>query len=96
MSLETKFMDRWTTKVMRSKIEPLKKEAKTIRKHKSLILNYFRAKKQLSSVIVEGLFNKVNLSMRKSYGFSPLKAIDLAFFHSLGKLPEPPLTHRFY
>jgi transposase len=92
----TKFIDRWTTKVMRSKIEPLKKEAKTIRKHKSLILNYFRAKKQLSSGNVEGLNNKAKLTMRKSYGFRTQKAIEIALYHSLGKLPEPPLTHRFY
>jgi transposase len=92
----TKFIDRWTTKVMRSKIEPLKKEAKTIRKHKSLILNYFRAKKQLSSGIVEGLNNKAKLTMRKSYRFRTQKAIEIALYHSLGKLPEPPLTHRFY
>ena len=91
-----KFIDRWTTKVMRSKIEPLKKEAKTIRKHKSLILNWFRAKKQLSSGIVEGLNNKAKLTMRKSYGFRQYKSIEIALYHSLGKLPEPPLTHRFY
>jgi transposase len=73
--------------------EPLKKEAKTIT---DLILNYFRAKKQLSSGIVEGLNNKAKLTMRKSYGFRTQKAIEIALYHSLGKLPEPPLTHRFY
>jgi transposase len=50
-----KFLDRWCTRVMRSKIEPMKKEAKTIRKHKELILNWFRAKKAFSCGIVEGL-----------------------------------------
>jgi len=40
-----RFLDSWTTKVMRSKIEPLKKEAQTLRRHKELILNWFRAKK---------------------------------------------------
>ena len=91
-----KFSDRWTTKVMRSKLEPLKKEAKTIRKHKPLILNWFRAKKQLSSGIVEGLNNKAKITMRKSYGFRLYKSIEIALYHSLGKLPERPLTHRFY
>lgn len=91
-----KFIDRWTTRVMRSKIEPMKKEAKTIRKHKDLILNYFRAKKALSSGVVEGLNNKVKLTMRKSYGFRTFKAIEIALYHSLGHLPEPPITHRFY
>lgn len=32
-----KFIDCWTTRVMRSKIEPLKKEAQTIKCHKKLI-----------------------------------------------------------
>ena len=68
-SWASNFLDQWTTKVMRSKIEPLKREAKTIRRHKPLILNWFKAKKQFSSGIVEGLNNKVKLTMRKSYGF---------------------------
>ncbi len=90
-----KFIDCWTTRVMRSKLEPMKKEAKTIRKHKDLILNYFRAKKALSSGVVEGLNNKVKLTMRKSYGFRTFRSIEIALYHSLGKLPEPPITHRF-
>lgn len=92
----SKFLDRWTTKVMRSKIEPLKREAKTIRCHKPLILNWFKAKKQFSSGIVEGLNNKVKLTMRKSYGFREYKTTRIALFHALGKLPEPPLTHRLW
>ncbi len=34
-----KFLDRWCPRTMRSKIEPMKKVAKTIRNHKPLILN---------------------------------------------------------
>jgi hypothetical protein len=34
---------------MRSRIEPMKKIARTLRSHRALILNYFRARKQLSS-----------------------------------------------
>lgn len=91
-----KFLDRWTTRVMRSKIEPLKKEARTIRKHKELILNWFRAKKAFSSGIVEGLNTKVKLTLRKSYGFRTPKCTEMALYHVLGKLPEPPITHKFY
>ena len=46
-----KFLDLWCTKVMRSKIDPMKKMAKSIRKHKPLILNWFKAKKAFSSGI---------------------------------------------
>ena len=91
-----KFIDRWCTRVMRSKIEPLKKEAKTIRKHKELILNWFKAKKAFSSGIVEGLNNKVKVTVRKSYGFKTLKCTEIALYHVLGNLPEPKLTHKFY
>ena len=92
----SKFLDRWVTRVMRSKIEPMKKEARSIKKHKDLILNWFRAQKQLSSGIVEGLNNKVKVTMRKSYGFKQYKSIEIALYHSLGKLPEPQVTHRFW
>jgi hypothetical protein len=34
--------------------------------------------------------------MRKSYGFRTFRAAELALYHSLGKLPEPELTHRFF
>ena len=92
----SKFLDAWTKKVMLSKIDPMKKEALTIRRHKGLILNWFIAKKQFSSGIVEGLNTKVKLTTRKSYGFKQFKSIEVALYHSLGKLPEPPITHRFY
>jgi len=81
---------------MRSKIEPMKKVAKTIRKHKELILNWFKAKKAYSCGIVEGLNNKVKVTTRKSYGFKSFKCTEIALYHVLGKLPEPELTHRFY
>lgn len=90
-----KFIDRWTTRVMRSRIEPLKREALTIRRHKPLILNWFKAKGAFSSGVVEGLNNKVKLTMRKSYGFRHYKTIEIALYHSMGALPEPDVTHRF-
>jgi transposase len=91
-----KFLDEWTTLVMRSRIEPMKKVARTLRSHRELILNYFRAKKQFSSGVVEGLNNKVKVTMRKSYGFRTFRITEIALYHALGKLPEPELTHRFY
>ena len=91
-----KYLDRWCTRVMRSKLEPMKKVAKTIRRHKPLILNWFKAKKAFSSGIVEGLNTKIKLTTRKSYGFKTYRCTEIALYHALGKLPEPEMTHRFY
>lgn len=91
-----KYLDRWCTRVMRSKLEPMKKVAKTVRRHKPLILNWFKAKKVYSSGIVEGLNTKIKLTTRKSYGFRTYRCAEIALYHALGKLPEPEMTHRFY
>ena len=91
-----KFLDQWCKEVMRSRIDPLKRFAKTVRNHRELLLNYFRAKKEFSSGIVEGLNNKAKVTMRKAYGFRTFKMTELALYHVLGKLPEPKLAHSFY
>ena len=91
-----KFLDDWCTRAMRSRIEPIKKFVKTVRSHRELLLNYFRAKKEFSSGVVEGLNNKAKVTMRKAYGFRSFKATELSLYHVLGKLPEPKLAHDFY
>ena len=90
-----KFLDAWCTKAMRSKLEPMKKVAKSLRRHRHLILNWFRAKGTISAGVVEGLNGVVKLTTRKAFGFRTAKGIEIALFHVLGKLPEPESTHRF-
>jgi transposase len=89
------FLDRWCSRAMRSRIEPMKKVAKTLRRHRGLILNWFRAKGMISAAAVEGFNNKAKLTTRKAFGFRTFNAIEVALFHTLGDLPEPPMTHRF-
>ncbi len=64
-----KFLDEWTARVMRSRLEPMKKVAPCCGSHRPLILNWFRARGEVSAGAVEGLNNKVKLVTRKSYGF---------------------------
>jgi transposase len=89
-----KFLDLWCRKVMRSRIEPLKKFARMMRNHRELILNWFDAK-ALSSGIVEGLNAIAKLTMKKAFGFRTYRAIEVALYHRLGALPDPPTIHRF-
>ncbi len=81
---------------MSSRIEPMKKIARSLRQHRELILNYFRAQKLISRGVVEGLNNKTKVTMRKSYGVRTYRVLELALYHSLGELPELELTHDFF
>ena len=74
----------------------MKKIARTLRSHRALILNYFRARKQFSSGVVEGLNNKAKLTMRKSYGFRTFHVTETALYHALGRLPVPDVAHKFF
>jgi len=90
-----KFLDRWCTKVMRSRIEPMKKMARTICGHRELILNWFEAEGTISAGIVEGLNNKLKVTIRRAYGYKHFKTTEIALYHALGRLPKPNFTHRF-
>lgn len=90
-----KFLDQWCRNAMRTRLAPLKKVARSMREHRELILNWFRARGEVSTGAVEGLNNKLKLTLRKSYGFRTFPAAETALYHALGKLPEPPTTHRF-
>lgn len=91
-----KFLDAWCTRTMRSQIEPMKKIAKTLRNHRELLMNWFKAKGMLSSGVVEGFNNKAKLTMRKSYGFRTFRGLEIALYHAMGDLPVPKTTHRFF
>lgn len=89
------FLDYWCFRALRSRLEPMKKVARMLRAHEPLLLNWFRAKGEVSSGAVEGLNNKIRVVTRRSYGFRTYQAMELALYHNIGRLPEPPCTHRF-
>jgi transposase len=89
------FLDVWTERALRSRLEPIAKVARMLRRHQPLLLNWFRAKGEVSSGAVEGLNNKIRVVTRRSYGFRTYDAMEIALYHTLGKLPEPETTHRF-
>jgi len=81
---------------MRSRIEPMKKVTRTMRKHRELILNWFAAKGTISAGIVKGLNNKLKVTFRKAYSYKHFKTTEIALYHALGRLPEPRFTHEFF
>ena len=91
-----KFLEQWCHAAIFSRLEPMKDLARMLTAHRPLILNYFRAKKQFNSGIVEGLNRKINLTIRKSFGFRTLKIAKVCLYHQLGELPEPEFAHKFW
>lgn len=91
-----KFLDDWCIRVMRTRLEPMKKVVRTLRTHRELILNWFNADGKLSAGTVEGFNNKAKLTMRKAYGFRSSETAKIALCHVLSNLPEPKFTHEFW
>jgi len=76
-------------------MDPMKRVARMLRAHRPLIINWFRARGEISAGIVEGFNNKAKLTTRKAYGYRSIRVAEVALSHTLGGLPEPQLTHRF-
>lgn len=89
------FLDYWCQRAVRSRLEPMQKVARMLRSHQPLLMNWFRAKGELSSGAVEGLNNKIRVITRRSYGLRTYEVMELSLYHNLGRLPEPESTHRF-
>jgi transposase len=90
------FLEFWTWRALRSRLEPMKKVARMLRTHQDLLMNWFKAKGEISSGAVEGLNNKIRVVTRRSYGFRTYEAMEIALYHTLGRLPEPEeFTHKF-
>jgi transposase len=90
-----KFLREWITRVLRSRLEPMKKVARSMRSHLGLILNWFEARGTISAGSVEGKNYQVKLALKNAYGFRTFRAVEVALFHKLGALPESELAHRF-
>jgi len=90
------FLDRWCTRAMRSQLAPMKRVVQMLRTHRPYLMAWFKAKGQLATGAVEGLNNRARAVTKRSYGFRTFKVLETALYHTLGRLPEPSFTHRFW
>ena len=81
------FLHVWCCRAMRSRLEPMRKVARMLRTHENLLMNWFRARGEISNAAVEGLNNKIRVVTRRSYGFRTYDAMEIALYHTLGRLP---------
>lgn len=92
----SRYLRRWCCGANRSRLKPIKAFVRTVRKHEGLILNWFRAKKQFSSGVVEAMNRGAGLVSNLARGFKNPKICEIALYHALGELPMPPeYAHRF-
>jgi transposase len=91
-----RFLDQWCGQAMKSRIKPMQRVAKMLQKHRPLLMNWFRAKGAISNGAVEGLNNLAKMTMRRAFGFRTYRCLEIALFHTLGDLPVPEFTHKFF
>ena len=71
------------TRMMRSRLEQMKRLCRTIRYHWNEILNYFDH--QYTNAVLEGINNQVKLIKRRARGFRNLEYLKTMIFHVCGK-----------
>lgn len=103
INTDREVLDYWWFRAMRSRLEPMKKVARMLRAHEELLLNWFRAKGEISTGAVEGLNNKIRVVTRRSCGFRTDNAMEIdnamemALYHTRwDDFLEPESAHRFY
>lgn len=63
---------------MCSRLEPMKKVAWMLRAHEELLLNWFRAKGEISTSAVEGLNNKIRVVTQTFLRFPHVRSYEEA------------------
>lgn len=86
----TRLLDGWIRLATRSRIDPLKKFARTLRQHRTELRNWFIARRKFAAGATEGLGGKARITTRRAYGFRTFDHAQIGLYHALGNLPEPP------
>ena len=83
-------LDEWLAGAARSRLGPIVKLARTVRKHAAGILSYLDTK--MTKGPVEGIYNKLRVIARRAYGFRSYGAlISMLFLCCVGIELAPPL-----
>jgi transposase len=83
------FLDDCCYRVMRSRLEAVKKVARMLRAHKPLLLNSFQTKRGDFRRGRQRSEQQIRVITRRSYGFRTYDPIEITLYHKLGSLPEP-------
>mgnify|MGYP000031460665 CR=1 FL=1 len=74
----------------------MKKVAKMLRQHRSLLHNWLKAKKQFSDGIAVGFNNKAKLTTKKTDGFRTFKVAGISLYQAMWAYPVPIYRTRIF
>jgi transposase len=81
------FLKRWTTTALKSRLEPLRKFVRTVRKHDAGILAF--VDRRLTNAVAEGINRIIRLIKNRASGFRSLDAFADMIFLCVGDLDIP-------
>lgn len=82
-----KFLNSWITRALRSRIESMKKFARTLRRHQVNIVNFID--RNLSNAKAEGLNRVIKIVKNRASGFKNLESFTDMIFLSVGDVDIP-------
>lgn len=88
-----KYLKWWCSKAMRSRLKPMQKFVKQLRRYWNNVVTYFKV--GITNARVEGLNRKAKVVSTRAYGYKSSKTFALALYHALGQLPLPETIHKF-
>ena len=82
-----RYIKRWMTTALKSRLEPIRKFVQTIRKHIDRILPYIDSR--LTNAIAEGLNRIIKIVKNRASGFKTLQAFRDMIFLTVGDVDIP-------
>lgn len=82
-----KFLSGWITTALKSRLDPMRTFAKTLRKHKDRILTFIETR--LTNAVSEGLNRIIKIVKNRASGFRTLQAFEDMIFLTVGDVDIP-------
>lgn len=86
-SAAERFLKRWTTSALRTRLEPMRKLANTLRKHSAEIVSFVHTR--LTNAVAEGLNRIIKIVKNRASGFRTLDAFTDMIFLTVGDMDIP-------
>lgn len=85
-----RFLKNWITAALRSRLEPLKRYARTLRKHFKHVIAY--VVRRLTNAVAEGLNRVIKMTKNRASGFRTLEGFADMIYLTVGDLDIPAQT----